>query len=462
MTPPAFPRSLGARAALAQAALSALAAALIGVLAVGGGGLSAGEIIALSAVLAVGASSVWLTLRTARRARRISRTATDAALSVADGEPPDSARFSGLDGTDARELADAFDRLSRTVRRRSDDLALERRLLEAVMETMSEGVVVVDSESAVRMINQSAQRLLGTDSGARGRSLAEITRDFNALQIVSRSAETRQMQRAQIELMRPRRFLTVTATPLSGGVGEGGVLLTLQDATDERRAQTTRREFVSNVSHELRSPLASVRAMVETLENGALDDRETARDFLARIQGDIGRMTALVDELLELSSLESGQMPLHLSPVDLREAAGAIVERFRLAAAAQGIELKREVGADAPHAMADPAKLDQILTNLLENALRFTPRGGRIAISARARPRWVDVRVSDTGAGISKEHLPRVFERFFKADRSRRDGGTGLGLAIAKHLAQAHGGEMRAESAEGEGSVFTVTLRRAT
>ena len=465
MTPAAFSRSLGARAALAQAALSALAAALIVVLAVGGGGVSAGYGVALAAVLAVGASSVWLTLRTARRARRISRTATDAALSVADGEPPDSARFSGfggLDGTDARELADAFERLSRTVRRRSDDLALERRLLEAVMETMSEGVVVVDSESAVRMINQSAQRLLGTDSGARGRSLAEITRDFNALQIVSRSAETRQMQRAQIELMRPRRFLTVTATPLSGGVGEGGVLLTLRDATDERRAQTTRREFVSNVSHELRSPLASIRAMVETLENGALDDRETARDFLARIQGDIGRMTALVDELLELSSLESGQMPLHLSPVDLREAAGAIVERFRLAAAAQGIELKREVGEDAPHAMADPAKLDQILTNLLENALRFTPRGGRIAISARARPRWVDVRVSDTGAGISKEHLPRVFERFFKADRSRRDGGTGLGLAIAKHLAQAHGGEMRAESAEGEGSVFTVTLRRAT
>ena len=464
--PMAFPRSLGARAALAQAALATLAAALIVAVAVGAGGLSAGAGVALAAVLAVGASSVALTLWTARRARRISRAAADAARSVADGEPPDSALFNGLDmfgGTDARELADAFDRLSRTVRRRSDDLTVERRLLEAVMETMSEGVIVADSDSAVRMINQSAQRLLGTDSGARGRSLAEITRDFNALRIASRSAETRQMQRAQIELMRPRRFLTVTATPLSGGIGEGGgVLLTLRDATDERRAQTTRREFVSNVSHELRSPLASIRAMVETLENGALDDRETARDFLSRIQGDIGRMTALVDELLELSSLESGQMPLHLSPVDLREAAGAIVERYRLAAAARGVELKGEVSEDAPRAMADPAKLDQILTNLLENALRFTPRGGRIAISARARPRWVDISVSDTGAGISKEHLPRVFERFFKADRSRRDGGTGLGLAIAKHLAQAHGGEMRAESAEGEGSVFTVTLRRAT
>ena len=458
---PLTPRSFGARAALAQAALTTLGAALVVVLAVGDGAVSVAENAAIAAILAVGATSVGLTLWTARGARRISRTAADAARRLADGgETADAARLDGLDGDeDAREFADAFDRLSQTVRRRSDDLAFERRLLEAVMETTSEGVIVVDSESAVRMINQSARRLVGTDAGARGRSLAEIMRDFNALRTVSRSAETRRMQRAQIELMSPRRFLTVTATPLSGG---GGVLVTLRDATDERRAQTTRREFVSNVSHELRSPLASVRAMVETLETGALDDRETALDFLGRIQGDIARMTALVDELLELSSLESGQMPLHLSPVDLREAAGAAAERLSAAAAAKGVELKREVSADAPRAMADPAKLDQILTNLLENALRFTPRGGRIAISANARPRWVDVRVSDTGVGISKEHLPRVFERFFKADRSRSDDGTGLGLAIAKHLAQAHGGEIRAESAEGEGSAFTVTLRRAT
>ena len=459
MTPFALPRAFGARAALAHAALSALAAALIGVLAVGDGAVSPAESAAMGVVLAFGAASAGLMLWAARRERRTRLAAADAAARLAEGEPPDTARFQGRDD---RELADAFDRLSQTVLQRSDDLAIERRRLEAVMETMSEGVIALDSQNTVRMINQAAQRLLRTDAGARGRSLAETMRDFEALQIASRSADTGRMQRAQIELMRPRRFLTVTATPLSGEAGRGGVLLTLRDATAERRAQTSRREFVSNVSHELRSPLASVRAMVETLENGALDDREAALDFLGRMQDDIGRMTALVNELLELSSLESGQMPLHLSPVDLRAAAAAAAERLESAAAAKGVELRRGVDADAPRAMADPAKLDQILTNLLENALRFTPRGGRIEISARARPRWVDVRVSDTGVGISKEHLPRVFERFFKADRSRRDGGTGLGLAIAKHLAQAHGGEIRAESAEGEGSAFTVTLRRAT
>ena len=456
-----LPRSAATRAALVYAALVALSAAGFALFAAGDGDISPGERAATVAFFALGAASVVLTLRLARGSARTARAAADAARRLADGgDAPDLAAAFG--SADARDLADAFDRLADALRRSADDLALERRLLAAVMETTSEGVIALDSQNTVRMMNQAAQRLLMTDEAdARGRPLAEIERDFEMLQVASRSADTRQMQRAQIELLHPRRFVTVTATPLSGGVGQGGALLTLQDATDERRAQTTRREFVSNVSHELRSPLASVRAMVETLENGAIDDREATLDFLSRIQGDIARMTALVNELLELSSLESGQMPVHLSPASLSEAAREMVERFSLAAAAKGVEIRNEVNADTPSAMADRAKLDQILTNLLENALRFTPRGGRIEIAANARARWVDVSVSDTGVGISPEHLPRVFERFFKADRSRGGGGTGLGLAIAKHLAQAHGGEIRAESAEGEGSVFTVTLRRA-
>ena len=457
-----LPRAAATRAALAYAALVALSAAGFALFSAGDGDISPAERAAAGAFFALGAASVVLTLRLARGSERTARAAADAARRLADdGEAPDFSAAFGW-GTDARDLADAFDRLADALRRSADDLALERRLLAAVMETTSEGVIALDSQNTVRMMNQAAQRLLMTDEAdARGRPLAEIERDFEMLQVASRSADTRQMQRAQIELLHPRRFVTVTATPLSGGVGQGGALLTLQDATDERRAQTTRREFVSNVSHELRSPLASVRAMVETLESGAIDDREATLDFLSRIQGDIARMTALVNELLELSSLESGQMPVHLSPASLSEAAREMVERFSLAAAAKGVEIRNEVSADTPSAMADRAKLDQILTNLLENALRFTPRGGRIEIAANARARWVDVSVSDTGVGISPEHLPRVFERFFKADRSRGGGGTGLGLAIAKHLAQAHGGEIRAESAEGEGSVFTVTLRRA-
>lgn len=458
-----LPRSVAMRAALAHAALVALASAGFALFAVGDGAFSAAERAATVAFFALGAASVGLTLRLARGSARTTQAAADAARRLADGVEHSPASHAAAFGeADARELADAFDRLADAIRQRSDDLALERRLLAAVMEATSDGVIALDSQNTVRMMNEAAERLLMTDADdARGRPLAEIERDFEMLQVASRSADTRRTQRAQIELLHPRRYVAVTATPLSGGVGEGGALLTLQDSTDERRAQTTRRDFVSNVSHELRSPLASVRAMVETIENGAIEDRTATLDFLSRIQDDIARMTALVNELLELSSLESGQTPVHPSPVKPHEAAGAIVERFRLAAAKKGVELRNGASADAPPAMADPAKLDQILTNLLENALRFTPPGGRIEIAARARARWVDVSVSDTGVGISPEHLPRVFERFFKADRSRSDGGTGLGLAIAKHLAQAHGGEIRAESAEGEGSVFTVTLKRA-
>ena len=458
-----LPRSVAARAVAAHAALVALAAVAFALFALGDGEFSRGESAAAAVVFAVGASSVWLTVWLARRSARTAAAAADMARPLAEGgEATDfPAPFAQL--PDARDLADAFDRLAESLRRRDDDMALERRLLAAVMETTSEGVITLDSQNAVRMMNQAAQRLLMTDLDyARGRPLAEIERDFEMLQVASLSADTRRMQRAQIELLHPRRFITVTATPLSGGVGQGGALLTLQDATDELRARTTRREFVSNVSHELRSPLASVRAMVETIENGAIDDREATLDFLSRIQDDIARMTALVNELLELSSLESGQMPVHLSPTGARETAAAAAARLKAAAAKKGVEIRCGAGGDAPCVMADPAKLDQILTNLLENALRFTPPGGRVEISASARARWVDISVSDTGVGISPEHLPRVFERFFKADRARRDGGTGLGLAIAKHLAQAQGGEIRAESAEGEGSVFTVTLRRAT
>lgn len=460
----ALPRSVAARAVAAHAALVAAAAVAFALLALGDGGISGGESAAAAVVFAVGASSVWLTLWLARRSARTAAAAANMARRLAEGGETTDFATPFAHPPDARDLADAFDRLADALRRRDDDMALERMLLAAVMETTSEGVITLDSQNTVRMMNQAAQRLLMTDLDyARGRPLAEIERDFEMLQVASLSADTRRMQRAQIELLHPRRFITVTATPLSGGgAGQGGALLTLQDATDELRARTTRREFVSNVSHELRSPLASVRAMVETIENGAIDDRAATLDFLSRIQDDIARMTALVNELLELSSLESGQMPVHLSPTGARETAAAAAARLTAAAAKKGVEIRCGAGGDAPRVMADPAKLDQILTNLLENALRFTPPGGRVEISASARARWVDISVSDTGVGISPEHLPRVFERFFKADRSRRDGGTGLGLAIAKHLAQAQGGEIRAESAEGEGSVFTVTLRRAT
>ena len=228
------------------------------------------------------------------------------------------------------------------------------------------------------------------------------------------------------------------------------------------QVETTRREFVSNVSHELRSPLAAIRAMTETLQDGALNDTDTAQDFLTRILNDTQRMTTMVNELLELSRLESGQAPIHLAPVSLESVVTEIESRFDVSPDHERLKLETNVPDGIPLVIGEADKLNQVLANLVENAVKVTGDGGLISISANATDRWVEVKVSDNGIGIAREHLPHVFERFYKVDRSRRDGGTGLGLAIAKHLVQAHGGDIKVESVEGEGSTFSFTLPRAS
>ena len=363
---------------------------------------------------------------------------------------------------ETRELNDAFNEMAATLRDLVHGLDSERSLLSLVMETMADGVIVLDSDNRIRLINRAAQRLLDADiHAARGSTLAEIVRDHELLELASGSAATGRIQRAEMELLHQRRFLRAIATPISADPSRG-VLLTLQDVTRLRQVQNTRREFVSNVSHELRTPLASVNAMVETLDGGAIYDTEVARDFLSRIHDDISRMTTMVDELLELSSLESGQMPIHLAPVELPRVANKVTERFETNAASRGVKLLSLVPDDLPYLMADAGKLDQILTNLVENALKFTPEGGRVTLSARTVESGIEIEVADTGVGVPREHLPHIFERFYKVDRSRRNVGTGLGLAITRRLVQAHGGNITVQSSEGEGSAFTFTLNRAS
>jgi two-component system phosphate regulon sensor histidine kinase PhoR len=311
-------------------------------------------------------------------------------------------------------------------------------------------------------MNLSAEWMLESPNREADRiQLAEVVRDDGILQLVSEARATRQTRQAELELVHRRRFLNVIATPLSEGSDEG-VLLTLQDVTSLWQVETTRREFVSNVSHELRSPLAAIRAMTETLQDGALNDTDTAQDFLTRILNDTQRMTTMVNELLELSRLESGQAPIHLAPVSLESVVAEIESRFDVSPDHERLKLETNVPDGIPLVMGEADKLNQVLANLVENAVKVTGDGGLISISANATDRWVEVKVSDNGIGIAREHLPHVFERFYKVDRSRRDGGTGLGLAIVKHLVQAHGGDIKVESVEGEGSAFSFTLPRAS
>ena len=278
--------------------------------------------------------------------------------------------------------------------------------------------------------------------------------------LVSSSMRAQELRQAQLDLLRQRRLVSAIATPL--GQDGDGVLLTLHDLTKFRQLETTRREFVSNVSHELRSPLASVRSMVETLKDGALDDRPIAGDFIARIERDVHRMESLVSELLELSRLESGQVPLDLQPISLESLAAETAAAFQDQSADCGVTLSIQIPNRLPLVLGEAGKIGQVLTNLMDNALKFTPPNGKITLSAVPDERYVTMSVSNTGDGIAPEHLPHLFERFYKVDRSRHDRGTGLGLAIAKHVVLAHGGEVYAQSELGQGATFSFTLPRAS
>jgi two-component system phosphate regulon sensor histidine kinase PhoR len=323
-------------------------------------------------------------------------------------------------------------------------------------------VIVVEANGEIALMNEAAGELLDASlSRVTGSRLIEVVRDHELQQLIARALATGEPIQGEVELLHRRRFLSATAVPLSQGP-QGGVLLTLHDLTSIRQAETTRKEFVSNVSHEMRSPLASVKAMVETLEGGAIDDRNVAQDFLRRVHRDVNRMTTMVNDLLHLSRLESGQAELRPTAVDLGAVLEEAASQFRLQAAALDVGLVSDFPPALPRVRAEEEKLLQVLVNLLENALKFTLSGETITLWARDAGDRVEIGVSDTGVGIPREHLPHVFERFYKVDRARRDSGAGLGLAIVKHIVHAYGGEVGVRSEEGVGSTFTFTVPHAS
>jgi two-component system phosphate regulon sensor histidine kinase PhoR len=244
--------------------------------------------------------------------------------------------------------------------------------------------------------------------------------------------------------------------------GAEGYLVILQDLTRVRRLETVRRDFISNISHELRTPLAGLKSLVDTLRGGAIKDRPAAKRFLKRMDAEVDTLTQMVEELLELSRIESGQAPLRMAPTPVSEVVIPPVDRLRPQAERAGVEFTVLLPPELPPVLVDVERARLVLTNLVHNAVKFTPPGGQITVGARPAGEDVTISVQDTGVGIPADDVPRIFERFYKADRARSGGGTGLGLAIAKHIVQGHGGRIWAESVEGEGSTFFFTLPVAT
>ena len=396
----------------------------------------------------------------ARRSSQSVRSVVEAARRLGSGELDYRIQSQGADET--QELALAFNSMATQLRDMIGNVSGERAKLAAVLSTMTDGVVLVENDGQVTLTNQAAETFLGlSGEDVTGTQFIELVRDHELQRLIAHCLARGEILFEEVELLHPRRLLSAFATPLTID-GSPGVLLTLHDLTRIRQSETSRREFVSNVSHELRSPIASVRALVETLQEGARNDPDVADDFLKRIGNETARMSDIVEELLELSRLETGQVPVNMRAVDLRELWESVRSQCQARADAKGISVQSLGTGDVNIALGDETMLRQVLANLLDNALKFTPAEGTVSFNTRLKDRLVEVSVSDDGPGIDREHLPHIFERFYKVERSRHDEGTGLGLAIVKHIVQAHGGEVAVESELGAGSTFSFTLNRAS
>ena len=359
-----------------------------------------------------------------------------------------------LDEPGLEDVSNAVRVLVEALQRQAARVEVERSKLAAVLEQMTDGVLIADADGRIQFANPAAERLFEIP-GAPGRTVAEVLRQHQLVEAWQRSRETGEEQSGTVELPSRRRFLQLVVLP---DRKTGGSLLLAQDLTRVRRLETVRRDFISNVSHELRTPLASLKALTETLRDGALEDPKAAPRFLGRIETEVDALTQMAAELLELTRIESGQVPLELAKVSPVSLLNSAADRMRAQAERAGLALRSEVPADLPQVRADAARLEQVLVNLIHNAVKFTRPGGEVVLSAQTDGEFVRFIVRDTGVGIPADDLERIFERFYKSDRARSGGGTGLGLSISRHLVEAHGGKIWAESTEGQGSTFSFTI----
>jgi two-component system phosphate regulon sensor histidine kinase PhoR len=355
-------------------------------------------------------------------------------------------------------LAEALDQLADNLNRTVEKLGSERDRLAGILETMAEGVLLTDRTGRIVLANASLRMMVASSGQLVGKEPIEAIRNNELAEMIERVQRTESPATGEVELIGilPRRVL-VRAAPLTVN-GDEGVVVVLSDVTELRRLETLRRDFVANVSHELRTPIAAIRAAAETLEGGAIDDPHAANDFIGMIARHADRLHQLVEDLLELSRIEAQKLDLQATPVDARELIDHMIGLYALSAGRREVALI--AGGCPPDLMlsTDRRALEQILSNLIDNAIKYAARGAKVTLSAAEKEGEVRIAVADTGPGIAAKHLPRLFERFYRVDRGRsRDvGGTGLGLSIVKHLTEALGGHVTVESFPGVGSTFTI------
>jgi two-component system phosphate regulon sensor histidine kinase PhoR len=378
------------------------------------------------------------------------------AIAVARGDL--SARVTPDATPEIGDVGRAFNTMTVELQRSRETIERTSVRLEAILSGLSDGVVLTDESGNVIRLNEAAAQMFdATEEHARGRHFMQVARDHELARQLRDILAGRSPNAVTIEHGLSRTTLQSWGRVIEGANERFG-LVVLRDVTRLRQLETVRREFVANVSHELRTPLTSIRALAETLEAGAIDDRALTEDFLGRILREVDRLTALVEDLLDMARLEAGRAPLQLELVDPAELIEKGAERLRPQVARARLTLDVQVGEGMVPIPVDRVRVEQVLLNLIHNAIKFTPPGGAITIDVTREGRFVAVTVRDTGVGIASVDQARLFERFFKSDRSRHSEGTGLGLAIAKHIIELHGGEISVESTPGGGASFTFTL----
>jgi two-component system phosphate regulon sensor histidine kinase PhoR len=429
--------------------------------------------------LALGAAvGLWPAVRLSRwLSRRIDTMVTFSQAVAADREPQQLApeRHDDLGRLEANLFA-----MGRAVSQRLRATREEEQKLRAVLAGMVEGVLVVTERGELVLLNDRAREIFGLDPAHdySGRPIVEICRDPELQQLIRDTVRMpAPMARLACEISiagESSRVLAVNAAPVHGDQAPLGYVLVFHEITELKKLEAVRRDFVANVSHELRTPLTAIRGYAETLLGGALDDAQHARKFIGVIERNAERLTRLIDDLLTLSDLELGRLGLQRTAVSAQAAIEAACEVVGEKARRGGVALRHEEAADLPPIDGDGDRVEQVLVNLIDNAVKYTPSGGSVTVTARraangdgtsVRPRptggdYVEIAVADTGIGIPSQELPRLTERFYRVDkaRSRELGGTGLGLAIVKHIMQVHGGWMRVESELGKGTTVRVAF----
>jgi two-component system phosphate regulon sensor histidine kinase PhoR len=417
-----------------------------------------GSALALFIALVIAASaSVW----TSRRLERI----VDVAARIEQGDLHARVEDTPLD--EIGRVAAAIDKTAGQVERSFAAVRSSQRQLETLLNSMQDAVIAISSDGLVQWANQPMDRLVPQHTRLNA-PVVETIRDPDFLAAVKEATTTKKVTTTRATSIVPGRAYDVTAAPLP----DGGAVAVLRDLTETERVEKTRRDFIANVSHELRTPLTSIQGYSETLLDLSSENNDSNREFLEIIRKNAARMSRLTEDLLTLARVESGETRFETEPVPPIELLHDAEESFREIARTQEVDLQIvETGSASveslPAVRADREAIHQVFSNLIDNAMKYGRTGARIRLGARPAKRGiefgVEFYVQDFGAGIASEHLPRLFERFYRVDkaRSRESGGTGLGLAIAKHIVLAHGGSIRAESELGHGSTFLFTLPTA-